>query len=119
MTLTNETTADIEAELAVRKLADTQLARDTTRDEVQAIIDADTKLTSAGIKAQTDKNDEAWVRLSFPADAAGAPAFWGCIAGLIVEAGGKAVETGIVRTAKGRALAHLTTVSALLPNVEE
>ena len=118
MALTDETTADIEAELATRKLAETLLIREATRNDVKAIIDADAKLTAARVTAQTDV-DEAWVRLSFPADADGAPFFWGSIAGQVIEAGGEAVETGIVRTSKVRALTHLATVSALLPDAEE
>lgn len=114
-TLTEATNAEIEAELVSRKLTDSE----STRDNIQAVIDADAKLAAAGITTTADPVDELWVRLTFPADADGVPAFWGSIAGQVIEAGGEAVETGVVRTSKGRALTHLATVSALLPDAEE
>lgn len=115
------TKAEIEQALNAALAAEVLGDQQAVATEVQAIIDADAKLTAARVSATVDTIDlsAAWVRLSFPADADGVPAFWGSIAGQVIADGGKAVETGVVRTSKVRALIHLATVSALLPDAEE
>ena len=117
---TEATREDAEAFLAELDVEDNAVAATATADEIQALIDADPKLTAAAVAALPDA-DPQWVVLQFPEDTSGLPAFWAGVTGQIASAhGGKQTGSYTVRVRKGNALGHLTTVAALLPDpVEE
>lgn len=111
------TKEEVEAELAVIEAAESLAAREATQAEVQADIDADEKLTAAGVVAQADDLDEQWVEIQVPEDATDGPKFWAGVHGQIVEQyGGQAVDARTVRVRKDRGKSHLATISALLPD---
>ena len=87
-----------------------------TADDLTAFIAADAKLAAAGIAVSADAQDEMWVVVEFPLDAAGDKQFWsGATQIAIANYGGKAVAENHVRMAPGRAKKHLAAIAALLP----
>ena len=106
-------------------------ARQATATELQAEIDADSKLKAAGLVASADDIDHAWVVVTLPSDS-GSPFFWAAQAALIVEGNGQFVEQRVdvldgdgdptgektgawkIRMNKGRWGAELSRISDLL-----
>tara|TARA_R110000824_G_scaffold254970_2_gene443953 strand:- start:975 stop:1388 length:414 start_codon:yes stop_codon:yes gene_type:complete len=68
-----------------------------TRDEVQAMLDADADFAALGLTIAADDVDKMWVKLTFPTDV-GVPRFWA----------GAAAE--LVKSYKSKATAHPQTI---------
>jgi len=66
-------------------------ARQATATELQAEIDADSKLEAAGLVASADDVDHAWIVVTLPTDSS-TPLFWAGQAEQIVEGKGQFVE---------------------------
>ena len=91
-------------------------AAQATAADLTAFIAADAKLAAAGIAVSADAQDEMWVVVEFPLDAAGDKQFWsGATQIAIANYSGKAVAENHVRMAPGRAKKHLAAIAALLP----
>ena len=117
-TLVQATEEQLTAELLSRQRATTLAAREAVRDDVQKFINANSKLSAAGIVAVTDTQDEVWVGLTFPADADGSPAFWTSVARNIMNQDGKSHAGASLRVNKFKAIDHLTAIAVLLPGLE-
>ena len=105
--------------------------RQVAATELQAEIDADSKLAAAGLVASVDDVDHAWVVVTLPTDS-GTPLFWAGQAEQIVEGKGQFVDqrtevlddagdptgeqTGEwkIRMNRGRWRTELARISALL-----
>lgn len=112
---TEATKEQVEAALAILEAAELAAAAQATADSVQAYIDGNAKLSSAGVAAAPDATDPTWVRLVLPADQS-APYFWAAAAGQIVDAyGGKWVtQPTTVRVRSTKAQGHLDVIAAAL-----
>ncbi len=84
--------------------------REATATEIQAIIDADEKLKSAGITAVADHQDIFWVAVQLPSDIDGQPKFWASQASTM----GEDLGNNKVRNHKNRMQVELARISGLL-----
>ena len=117
---TEATREDAETFTAELDTSEIAAAAQETADEIQALIDADeplaAKITTAGVELVADAIDPQWVLLQFPEDTEGLPAFWAGVTSQIASAhGGKQTGPYAVRVRGSKALGHLKTVAALLP----
>ena len=107
------TTDEITTALADAKAADainSSDARTAVATELQAVIDADSKLKAAGVVAVVDGIDEQWVAVQLPSDTDGQPKFWaGQAASIGQDLGGNKA-----RTRKDKMRVELARISALL-----
>ena len=106
---TQATTDEITTALADSQAADTA-AREATETELQEIIDADEKLTAAGVTAIADDKDSQWVAVQLPDDVDGQPKFWAGQAAII----GQDLGNNKARTRKDKMQVELTRISSLL-----
>tara|TARA_R110001592_G_scaffold134124_1_gene349709 strand:- start:73 stop:486 length:414 start_codon:yes stop_codon:yes gene_type:complete len=91
-------------------------ARTTSAATVQALIDADEKLSALAEPpvASADAVDHEWVVVTFPTDAT-APKFWSGVAGEIVAYGGQYTAAPYaVRQSVQKWRSHFDKISALL-----
>ncbi len=103
---TKATTDEIAAALVDSQDAD----KEETATELQAFIDADEKLTAAGVTAVADDKDSRWVAVQLPDDVDGQPKFWAGQAAII----GQDLGNNKARTRKDKMQVELTRISGLL-----
>ena len=103
---TKATTDEITAALVDSQDAD----KEETATELQAFIDADEKLTAAGVTAIADDKDSEWVAVQLPDDVDGQPKFWAGQAAII----GEDLGSNKARTRKDKMQVELTRISGLL-----
>ena len=106
---TKATTDEINAALADSQAAESA-AREATATELPAFIDADEKLTAAGVTAIADDKDSEWVAVQLPDDVDGQPKFWAGQAAII----GQDLGNNKARARKDIMRVELTRISGLL-----
>ena len=107
---TKASTDEITTALEDSQAADNTAAREETATELQSFIDADEKLTAAGVTAVADDKDSQWVAVQLPDDVDGQPKFWAGQAGII----GQDLGNNKARARKDIMRVELTRISGLL-----
>ena len=111
MNLYTDGTTKATTEEITAALVDSQDAeKEETATELQAFIDADEKLTAAGVTAVADDKDSQWVAVQLPDDVAGQPKFWAGQAGII----GQDLGNNKARARKDKMQVELARISGLL-----